>query len=86
MSSTTKGIVTVLIVAGVGYLAYKQFFQDKKAFYAKKLADAGKTSNETVAKKFEEGFLKAWYKGLKDKSETFSYNGKSYKTQGGVAA
>ena len=83
MNSTTKGIITVLIVGGIGYLAYKKFFQDKKAFYARKIAEAGKASNETVLKTFGEDYLKAWYKGIKSGADSFTYKNAQYNTDGG---
>lgn len=83
MNSTLKGVLTVLVVAGIGYAAYNYLIRDKKAFYAKKIAEAGKHGNETALKTFEEAFLKEWYKGVKNNQESFTYQGKSYNTQGG---
>ena len=83
MNSTIKGVITVLVVVGVGYAAYNFLLRDKKAFYAKKIVEAGKHGNETTLKTFEEGYLKEWYKGVKNNQETFTYQGKSYNTNGG---
>ena len=83
MNSTTKGIVAVAVVGGLGFLAYKLFLQDTPQFYAKKIAEAGKHSNETFLKTLDKPFLKEWYKAIKDGKDTFVYNGANYNTQGG---
>lgn len=84
MTSTTKGIITVLVVGGIGYLAYKKLFQDNKKKYAQAIVLAGKSSNFDKLITFGEDYLKAWDKAIKNKAETFSLNGSTYKTQGGT--
>lgn len=85
MSSTTKGIITVLTVGVVGYAAYYFLLMDKKGFYAKRIVEAGKSSNAETLKTFDQDFLKAWYTAAKRGEETFSVRGKTYSTQGGKA-
>lgn len=83
MNQTVKGIITVLVVAGVGYAAYMLVIKDKKAFYAKKIVAAGKHGNETSLKTLDEPYLKQWYMAVKGKQDSFTYNGATYNTQGG---
>ena len=83
MTSTTKGIVTVLTVVAVGYAAYYFLLWDKKAFYAKKIVGAGKHGNEGDLKTLGEGYLTEWYKAVKKGSDSFTFEGKTYNTQGG---
>lgn len=83
MSSTTKGIITVVTVLAVGYAAYYFLLWDKKAFYAKKIVAAGKHGSESDLKTLGEGYLKEWYKSVKKGSDSFTFEGKTYNTQGG---
>ncbi len=84
MSSTTKGIITVVTVLAVGYAAYYFLLWDKKAFYAKKIEAAGKHgSASSLIQILGEDFLKQWYKAVKKGSDSFLYQGKTYNTQGG---
>lgn len=80
-----KGFITVLVVVGVAFLAYKTLGKKKdKKYYAEQIIDAGYyTSGITSLLSFDEGFLQAWAKSAKKGEPTFIYGGKSYNTQGG---
>jgi len=78
-----KGMLTVLgvaiVVAGAWY-----FYSHTKRFYAKQVVKLGGTSGSIVSlMAFDEGFIKAWAKGLSTGKESFAYQGKAYNTTGG---
>ena len=50
---------------------------------AKKIVGAGKHGNEGDLKTLGEGYLKEWYKAVKKGSDSFTFEGKTYNTQGG---
>lgn len=82
----TKGIITVVVVAAVGYLAYKYLLLKKdKRFYAQTIINEGYYTSgiENLMKAFDEDFLKEWAKAAKKGNASFEYQGMVYNTQGG---
>lgn len=79
-----KTIFWVAVYGVVAYGAYYMYFS--KTAYAKKIIKAGK-SNQSVddLKSFDMAFLRVWSKAASNNEQTFSYDGKSYNTQGGKA-
>jgi len=82
-----KTLLYVGIYAVVAYGGWYLYNNTKKA-YVKKILSGGivsgvSASDEAALLTYEKGFLKSWSIGLKDKSETFTYNGKNYYTKGG---
>lgn len=71
--------VTAIVLVGAWYL-----YSHTKRFYASKIVKFGGSSGFAVLLTFDEGYLKAWAKGLSKGKETFVYNGNSYYTQGGL--
>lgn len=83
MNKTAKGIIAVIVVAGVVYGAYKLSFKNKRAM-ARFIVKKGMAANLTTLMTFDEGYVKEWYKGVKANKPTFTYNGVEYNTQGGI--
>jgi hypothetical protein len=87
MNKNVKGIITVLVVLGVGFFAYKKFLKpDNKKVVIKYLdatygVDAKHTSFINSADK---GYVDNWAKAIKDGSETFVFNNQTHYTKGGT--
>lgn len=83
-SKNVRGALVVLgvvvIVAGVYY-----FYSHNKRYYAKEIVNFGGSDSFVGLMGFEEGYLKEWAKALVKAKQSFSYNGKTYNTQGGTA-
>ena len=78
----TKTLVWIGVYAVVAYGAYYMFFS--KQAYAKKIKDAGKYGGSIDdLKSFGMNFLRPWAKAAKDNQPTFTFEGKTYNTQGG---
>jgi len=81
-------IWVALAILGVGgYLAYKEFKKVKvltKEESVDIIIENGKHKDRNISN-FEDGYLKAWANAILENKETFVYNGKSYRTQGGTA-
>lgn len=84
MSKDMKGIIVVLVVAGIGYIAYKKFLKPDSRKVVIKYLDAsfGGSHSEGV-KSMEKGYVDSWSKAIMSGSTTFNYNGKTYVTMGG---
>jgi hypothetical protein len=82
MNNNTKGIVAVGVVGAI-VLAVILLTKDKKASYAMAIIKAGKAGNYLSLITFDVEFLKEWSKAVKNGSDTFVVNGKTYNTQGG---
>lgn len=82
-------IWVALAILGVGgYLAYKEFKKVKvltKDESINIIIENGKHKNRDALLTFGEGYLMAWANAILENKETFVYNGKSYRTQGGTA-
>jgi hypothetical protein len=84
MNNNVKGLIAVLVVGSIGYYAYMKAYGSKHK-YAKQIIKAGNSSNMAVLHTFGEGYLKEWAKASKRGTTTFTYEGKTYNTQGGKA-
>jgi hypothetical protein len=83
MNSTTKGVISVLVVGVVVYIAYWKFYGQKHK-YAKTIIDSGNySSGMAELHKFETPFLKDWAEAVKSSSPTFMHKGKLISTKGG---
>jgi hypothetical protein len=92
MTANTKGIIAVLITAGVVYLAYKKFVKptaktDIEIIIERLDADYGQTpKHETFVKSADSDYIKAWANAIRSGSQTFMSAGKTYNTKGGTAS
>jgi hypothetical protein len=81
-------IWVALAILGVGgYLAYKEFKKVKvltKEESVDIIIENGKHKDRNISN-FEDAFLGVWANAILENKETFVYNGKSYRTQGGTA-
>ena len=84
-----KYIWIALVILGVGgyygYKLYKKPVELTKEQSVDLIVEKGKASNRETLLTFEEGYVKAWANGILQNKDTFTYNGKSYNTQGGKA-
>lgn len=80
-----NGIITVLVVGGLAFLAYKVLGKTKdKRYYATQIINNGYySSGITALLSFDQPYLEAWAKAAKKGEPTFMYGGKTYITQGG---
>ena len=87
MNRNVKGIIVVLVFAGLGYFAYKKFIKvDYKKIVLKHLNRNGVSSiNKTFVNNVEKGYIEKWGKDLQENSQKFNYNNKDYSTQSGTA-
>jgi hypothetical protein len=87
MNKNVKGIITVLVVLGVGFFAYKKFLKpDNKKIVLKHLATnyGVKESHKSFVDSADKGYIDSWANAIKIGSETFTYNGKTFYTLGGT--
>jgi hypothetical protein len=77
-----------LAILGVGgYLAYKEFKKVKvltKEDSINIIIENGKHKDRNIST-FDDAFLGVWANAILENKDTFSYKGKSYRTQGGTA-
>jgi len=77
-----------LAILGVGgYLAYKEFKKVKvltKEDSINIIIENGKHKDRNIST-FDAAFLGVWANAILENKDTFSYKGKSYRTQGGTA-
>lgn len=87
MNKNVKGIIVVILVAGLGYFAYKKFIKiDYKKILIKHLNRNGVQSySKEFVNSLEKGYIEKWGKALKENSQKFNYNNKDYYTQSGTA-
>jgi hypothetical protein len=78
-----KLLLYVGIYVAAAYGGY-MIYTNTKMYYIKQLAKMSKLVFNEKYKKFDKGFLKAWYKGAKLGAASFIYNGANYNTQGGT--
>lgn len=83
MSKNAKGILVLLIVAGVCYTGYTQFFPSKakKVRFLIQNNYSGGTTAELMA--FGDDYIQAWWAAAKKGDLIFSLAGKNYNTKGG---
>lgn len=83
MNSTTKGVISVVVVGVVVYFAYWKFYGQKHK-YAKTIIDTGNySSGMAELHKFEIPFLKDWAEAAKNQYPTFMHKGTLLSTKGG---
>ncbi len=84
MSKNLTGILVSVGVIGIATGAYLYFSRTKK-YYAKNIMRMNGSQGSLVTlMTFDEGYLRAWSKGLNKGQEIFSYQGGNYNTQGGT--
>lgn len=82
-TQTRNGLIVVAAVAVIGFFAYKKFMSGS-VFYARRIKSLGFFSGNVFdLATFDEKFLRAWFKSARKNEPTFSYEGKTYNTQGG---
>ena len=78
-----------LAILGIGgYLVYKEFKKPNKLSKSESvdvIIENGSHSNRDFISTFETGFLMTWANAIIKGEKTFTYNGKSYQSQGGTA-
>jgi hypothetical protein len=87
MNNNVKGIITVGIVIGLGFLAYKKFVKPDNRKVVIKYSDGiyGKSpSRNAFIYSADKGYVDAWANAIKKNSQTFKFNDKIYLTQGGT--
>jgi hypothetical protein len=87
MNNNVKGIITVGIVIGLGFLAYKKFVKpDNRKVVLKYLEGVyGKNENRKAnINSADKGYIDSWANAIKKNSETFKFNDKIYLTKGGT--
>jgi hypothetical protein len=88
MNSNVKGIISVVVVGGLLYLAYKKFVKPNSKKVVINYLDAtfGVSTNHTdFINKADKGYVDNWAKALMKGESIFTYNGKTYKVAGGTA-
>jgi hypothetical protein len=77
-------LIWIGVYAVVAYGAYYMYFS--KDAYAKAIVKAGKYSGSAEAlKAFGMNFLRPWARAAKANQPTFTFEGKTFNTQGGKA-
>ena len=87
MNKNVKGLISVLVVGGLGYFIYKNFIsKSSKATVIKYLNSTFPDTDHTdFVNKADKGYIDAWAKAIDNGKATFIYNGKTYHTSGGTA-
>jgi hypothetical protein len=85
MSKNMKGILVVAVIAGLGYLAYKQAKPGKRNQVHYLIA--GNYTGATIADLLGMGddYIAAWYKAAKDGKASFTLSSGTYNVKGGKA-
>jgi hypothetical protein len=91
MNKNLKGIITVAIVVGIAYYAYRVYSSKKGIDYSSKesvaehLVAIGVASNKQTLLTMELQYLANWLGAAKAGAKSFEYNGKLYNVNGGKA-
>lgn len=86
MNKNVKGLIVVLLVTGVVYIAYKKFGKPNSRKVVTNYLDAtyGKTkSHSDFVNSADKGYIDSWSEAIMSGSETFIYNGNTFITKGG---
>jgi hypothetical protein len=86
MNNTTKGILTVLVVGVLGYVAYKRFAlpNSKKVVVNYMKATFGTAQDyDKFVETADKDYINAWSKAIMDGKDTFNVKGVTYVTYGG---
>jgi hypothetical protein len=88
MNKNTKGIIAVAVVVLLGFIAYKKLAKpnSKKVVINYLNATFGfKKENADFVNSADKGYIDNWSNALKNGSDTFEFNGKTYNTKFGTA-
>lgn len=94
MNKNIKGIIAVLVIAGLGYFSYKKLGKsnilggnpksvDVVTNYMNSIYGGDYKERKEKISKFDKGYVDNWSEAIMNGSQTFEYNGKTYITQGG---
>jgi hypothetical protein len=87
--NTRNGLIVVAVVLVAAYFAYKKFVLPDSRLVITRYLDATfgpSAEHQTQVNSMEQGYVDAWSKALMNGQSTFTYNGKTYNTNGGTAA
>lgn len=85
MTTNQKGLVAVLLTAGILLVGWKIMSSGKKAQITWLIKNNYTSGTPASLSTFDNAFIKAWYKAAKAGQPTFLLEGKTYNTQGGKA-
>lgn len=86
MNKNVKGAAVVIAVAAVAFTIYKLISKRKPKTDAEIIkANGHYQSDISNLSAFDPGFLKVWAQASAKREPTFTYDGKTYSTQGGKA-
>jgi predicted negative regulator of RcsB-dependent stress response len=89
MNDKNLGLIAVIILGVGGYFVYKEYQKKKKENAPAQISDVdtiitnGKNKDRSFVTSLGAGFVKAWADGVRGSMASFTYNGKTYNTQGG---
>lgn len=84
MNKNVKGIIVVLVFAGLGYLVYKKFGKPDSRKVVIKYMDATFGGDHSAfVNGADKGYIDAWANAIMNGNETFQYGGKTLVTKGG---
>ena len=89
MNSNVKGIISVIVVGGLLYIAYKKFVKPNNRKVLINYLDAtfGESSGHAdFINNADKGYVDNWAKALMKGENTFTFNNKTYSTAGGKVA
>jgi hypothetical protein len=88
MNSNVKGIISVIVVGGLLYIAYKKFVKPNNRKVLINYLDAtfgASSSHADFINNADKGYVDNWAKALMKGESTFVYNNKTYMVSGGTA-
>lgn len=85
MTKTTKGIVTVSVIAVLGFGAYRLFYKTKRQKVKYLIEGNYSQGTEAELMAFGDDYIDAWYKAAKDGRDSFALGTGMYHTKGGTA-
>jgi hypothetical protein len=84
MNKNVRGIIVVVVMAGLGYLAYKKFGKPDSRKVVIKYMDATFGGDHSAfVNSADKGYIDNWAKAIMDGQQTFDFNGKTFVTRGG---
>jgi predicted negative regulator of RcsB-dependent stress response len=89
MNDKNLGLIAVIILGVGGYFVYKEYQKKKKENAPAQISDVdtiitnGKNKDRSFVTSLGADFVKAWADGVRGSMASFTYNGKTYNTQGG---
>lgn len=89
MNNTSKLVTGLVVVGGLTalyFLVVKPKLMTKEKAIDTIIKKGYYTGGRTVLATFDEPYIMAWGKAAKKDEQTFSYQGRTYMTQGGRAA